>query len=356
MQNVSIKSGVFRICVGLLLLIGAGLAGFWLRSPVIVFWLGFAFTLSYASGRVAAWKSAWQRGMRGALLPGLLLTYLVQTVWTGLLYLLGLGIAALFKPVALASALTQQDFAHISALVSIGVVSGIVLYFMEGASPASMFKMAGDDAGLAEQSGAKAIDSDVVSLLDESVTPSTMFSSIHYSHADNTAPENDRYLPNQKSAGSDEKIAAAESRLKIALPESLRAIYRHQNGGHLREICAPRGITSSTPMSWDDLISPFSGYSDLIPLENLRFLYEHIEAYAFPDTEAERFPAGCQKMLVLARWYEHTLFLDYNACFENNQSEPGVAFVDFEHEHWQEHVVRWKNFSEFFSSLRFVKS
>jgi hypothetical protein len=354
MQKVSIKSGVFRISIGLTLMIGTMLAGFWLRSPLIVFWLGLALTLSYAAGRAASWKVAWQQGMRGALFIGLPLTYAVQTVLAGLLYLFGLGIATLAKRGDVASALSQHDFAHVTAITTLGVVSGIVLYWMEGGSPPSMFKMANvdDDARLASASDYQPATEDELSLLDERVTPASMFSAIHHSHIDNSQPEETRYLPNEKSEGSDAKIAMAERRLQITLPASLRAIYRQQNGGHVRDLCiVPEGTKALT---WDALIMPFTGYSDLIPLESLEFLHSHIEHYANPESEAERFPAGCERMLVLARWYEHTLFVDYNVCDANN--EPSIAFVDFEDEAWSERIMRWNTFAEFFSRLRFVES
>ncbi len=347
MQKVSLLSGVFRICIGLTLMLGTILAGFWLRSPVIVLWLGLALTVSYAAGRAAAWKLAWKHGNRSALVLGFPLTYAVQTVLAGLLYFFGLGIAAALDRGDVAKSLSQYDFAHVAAIATLGVVSGIVLYLIEGGSPPSMFNMTSNNASQDDVSSAEP-----VALLDEAVTPESIFSGIHYSHADNSKPEADRLQANESSAGSDAKIAIAERRLQVILPEALRAIYRLQNGGHVREICI--AASGNKAPDWDTVVMPFSGYSDLIPLESLEFLQSHIEHYADPETDAERFPPGCTRMLVLARWYEHTLFLDYNECDENDASEPGVAFVNFEDHAWHERILRWKNFAAFFAQLRFV--
>ena len=180
---------------------------------------------------------------------------------------------------------------------------------------------------------------------------------IHYTHGCYEGPEN-TYVdtPNADSAGSDEKIAAAETRLCVTLPEDLRALYRTQDGSSVNDLCVPKtGVETPrlyddivAPL-YDDIVAPFSGYDDLLPCESLRTVFASATDYADPEPadQSDMFPDGCAKMIILAQWYRHTLFLDYGAG-----DMPSVGFVDFEDIDWHIHCVRWPSFEVFYSSLR----
>jgi hypothetical protein len=86
-----------------------------------------------------------------------------------------------------------------------------------------------------------------------------------------------------------------------------------------------------------------------LPCETLRTVFGSVTDYADPDDaeQADMFPDGCKRFIILAQWYRHTLFLDYSAS-----DTPSVGFVDFDHTDWQAHCVRWSSFEEFFAALR----
>ena len=75
--------------------------------------------------------------------------------------------------------------------------------------------------------------------------------------------------------------------------------------------------------------------------------------YANPEAEAERFPAGCKRMIILARWYEETLYLDYNQL--GISVEPALCFTTFEDRRLLP-TRCWTNFAAFFAALRVFKA
>jgi SMI1 / KNR4 family (SUKH-1) len=191
-----------------------------------------------------------------------------------------------------------------------------------------------------------------IALLGTPVTLQNFYGNIHYSHATTEGDEAQRFTPNEKSAGSEAKIAQAEQRLGLRLPEALRALYLVQNGGGgLATLCVPNPECVQHFL-YDHITTPFSGYSDLNPLEYITTLHEAMCDYADPEAEAERFPAGCERMIILARWYEETLYLDYNQL--GSAGEPAVCFTTFEDQRLL-HTRCWPDFAAFFAALRVFK-
>ena len=95
--------------------------------------------------------------------------------------------------------------------------------------------------------------------------------------------------------------------------------------------------------------NPFGGNNELWPLQRLKTLYDVICEHADPDDPdyADQFPAGCETMIVLSRWYDQTLFLDYGSG-----ASPVVGYVDFKKSDWMERAIYWPDFETFFGLLR----
>jgi hypothetical protein len=336
-----------RLLAGFFLLASALSAGALARSPSIALPLTLTFTVAYVLGRWPAWSSAlnMQRPMR--LAGQLSITLAVQAVMVSVLYLIGRGGAAMFGSTG-TRALSTWDLGYCSIVTVVGLGLGGIVAWRERSNSFAADSARADTTG---HDGAAPAWSppDEIRLLPEPVTLGSFFSGIHYTHARYDGPENSyNGTPNADSAGADEKIAAAEARLGITMPDGLRAVYRTQNGGSINHLCVPKpGI--ETYRMFDDIVTPFSGYEDLLPCECLRMLFESITDFADPDDaeQAAMFPDGCKRFVVLAQWYRHTLFLDYSAS-----DTPSVGFVDFDHLDWQTHCMRWTDFDEFFAALR----
>jgi len=148
-----------------------------------------------------------------------------------------------------------------------------------------------------------------------------------------------------------DQIAAVEAGLGIELPAGLRELYLRQNGGSVGGLMAPRVQDPGT--AEEDWLAPFTGYDDLYTLEQLRTVFDMVEDYGRYPEDIEFFPVGGEKLVVIAQWYRHTLFLDYRGA-----GEPRVGFVNFDQygdlqtEDWDAGTVWWNSFSDFFAQLR----
>ncbi|MGL4230280.1 MAG: SMI1/KNR4 family protein, partial [Casimicrobium sp.] len=240
------------------------------------------------------------------------------------------------------------DWMYLAIVAAIGIGLGAIVVRRENNGRQAPTFMESDSTDPANDRDREPAE---IRLLPERITHETLFAGIHYTHGRTETGKYDG-TPNEKSAGSDEKIAAAEARLGITLPEGLRALYRLQNGGSVKEICAPKtGVIE--PRRYDDIIHPFAGYEDLYPLEMLRTVFDSTNDFADPDDpdQVDQFPDGCRDLIILAQWYRVTLFLDYT-----QGTPPTVGFVDFDIEDWRTGVVRWDSFDTFLASLRRYES
>ncbi len=344
------QQNLLRIVVGSLLVLSVIAAGAMVRSAWIILPLGLIYTVMFMQGRWRAWQVAIQNESASSLLSKILSTLVVQTILVALLYFIARGIAAVYNERSSAP-FSSWDTYYCLAIGSIGISLGAMIATLER-------KAISPEISHFETNQSEPIDKDdpnsngrdEIRLLSESVTPANFFDGIYYGHGTYVGPERTfDSTPNQNSTGSEEKIYAAQTNLGVELPESLKAIYRIQNGGSIDSLCTVKaGVHLAR--KYDELITPFGGYSDLLPSEKLRTVFDAVTDYADPDDEdqATMFPEGCEKMIILSQWYRHTLFLDYNA-----PGEPRVGYVDFDHEQqWQIHCVWWKNFADFFNQLR----
>ncbi len=338
---------VLRLVTGLCLLLSVLYAGAIARSPWIVLPLALIFTIAYVVGRWPAWSSAVKTQPLAKILSHLLITFATQAVLVFVLYLIGRGCAAMFGRTG-SSTFSNWDIRYSILVAVVGLGLGAIVAWRERKNPSAVLH-AFTGTTTDEIEASEWTPSDDIRLLPEPVTLQSFFSGIHYTHARYDEPEHAyNGTPNADSAGSDEKIAAAEARLGITLPDGLRALYRTQNGGSINNLCVPKpGV--ETPWLFEDVITPFSGYNDLSPCEGLRTLFESTTHFADPDDadQADMFPDGCKTFIILAQWYRHTLFLDYSAS-----DTPSVGFVDFDHLDWQTHCVRWTSFDDFFAAPR----
>jgi SMI1 / KNR4 family (SUKH-1) len=340
------KIPVLRLVSGLILVLSVVAAGAMARSAWLILPLAVIYTTVFILGRWKSWRLSIKSDPLSRVLANVFSTGAVQAILVTVLYLIGRGAASVFGNTANA-VLSSWDIFYCMSIAIAGISLGSIVAWKErGESVNSNLDTYGDDMN----TPTSAAQRHEIRLLPESINLDNFFHSIHYSHGTYEGPERIYVsIPNENSAGSDTKITAVEKRLAIQLPEKLKALYRVQNGGSIDSLCTVKHDV--TEAHWyEDLVLPFGGYDDLLPTELLRSMFDSASDYADPNDEsqAESFPEGCKKMIILAQWYRHTLFLDYNGS-----GAPKVGFVDFDHSaQWQTHCVWWDSFETFFSALR----
>ena len=146
---------------------------------------------------------------------------------------------------------------------------------------------------------------------------------------------------------SNEAIAAAERRLGIELPETLKRLYRQRNGGDTDAIWVPLK-PDPQPVFEDWRACWAHGYDWLVPLERLCTLRQAYLEWVDPDDpeEAATIPTDADARIVLAMRYEDTTFLDYS-----KPGPPRVGVIDFEAVDRSEDVW-FENFEAFLAALR----
>ncbi len=322
-------SKILRLGCAMLLLGYAVATGFSRRSLLCIFLLAVVFSVGYIAGKWHAWRT-WRLQTMGTLIAQFLTVYLIQAALVLVLYLLGAGLTGVMGRNNF-SELAMADFWLALMMMILTICSCAVFTRLENRNaelPADMAEV-------------RLNPKPEIELLDAPITPKNFFRAKHYSH-----------VGGDQSLGSDDKIALAEHKLKHDLPNSLRALYRIQNGGSLPILVIYKAGRPMTGNS-EDVIFPFGGYNDLLPLESLLTLHDLFSEFADPIEEAERFPEGCAQQIVLAAWYRHILLLDYNVL--DSFGEPGVMFTDFDDDNWRETAQRWPSFASFFAQLREMK-
>ena len=344
-----------------LLLVGAVIAaGFMQRSLWSILLLAAVFTVLYIYGKQPHWKTLISE-KPGMVVPNLLGTYATQTVMCGIFYLIGFGAKALLGETGDRAPFSMFDYQFAGGLLLLGLILGTIVnqfskrVFADLSSLLEETRAQLDDAqatlGTFTGAGRDENTADI-RLLDKPVTPSSLIAGVHFSHGEYKEDGFDG-TPNAKSAGGEDKIAEAEKRLGRELPERLKEIYRIYNGGSINEVCVVKDGVTGTELKFDDVLMPFSGYNDLYPLERLYTAWESFEHFANPEDPddmeeyGELFSHGTENMVLLAQWYQESLFLDYN-----QSGEPRVGFVDFDNRAWWEVVRYWPNFAAFFADLR----
>jgi hypothetical protein len=323
-----------RLFLGLVLLLAVFGFGFTARSPLVIAPLAVLFTLSFALGRWRAWHKALLAEQVLASIKAQWSTLLVQTLLVVLLYLLGRGLGSMlgnFTPAAFGGA----DGLALWGVAIVVLCGGAGIAMVEAQVSVAAPKVAAANAPL-------------VGFVP--VTEETFFAGHHYSNI--TKDESDESVPNPALAFVTEaQITEVEAALGVTFPPLLRRLYLRQNGGYMDGPVAPKRPNPS--MAEDDWIAPFSGYDDMTPLRFMRSLQTSIEDYADPVEQPEMFPQGAARLIILAQWYRHTLFLDYR-----HGDTPRVGFTDFDREpdlqdpKWETRAQWWPDFDSFFASLQ----
>ena len=88
-------SGPARGILGISTILIPGWFGFSYANPWIIAILGITIIPLYMAGKWQQWMHAWQEGGAPAIGKGILITVPIQTLFVGLIYLIGLGIGAL---------------------------------------------------------------------------------------------------------------------------------------------------------------------------------------------------------------------------------------------------------------------
>jgi len=156
--------------------------------------------------------------------------------------------------------------------------------------------------------------------------------------------------PSKEPAPSLADINAVEAKLKVKFPEKLIQLYQRQDGGRVNHLIAPKVENPEEKSS--DWFKPFSGYDELLKLEQITTIYDNVEDWADFDEDPGAFPINSERMIMLAQWHRETLFLDYR-----NGDAPRVGFANFDrfpnlqNDDWEPEANWWNDFDHFFSQL-----
>ena len=147
----------------------------------------------------------------------------------------------------------------------------------------------------------------------------------------------------QPLVAREDMIAAAEERLGVRLPETLRALYRIMNGGYVGWLYVP--LKADPKPVYDDWRGAFSiDYSSLAPLERLRTVAEH---YADFTDDPDEIPADADRLIVLQARYGDMTLLDYS-----RGPQPRVLIGDYDRVDEDPVDIAFENFDTFFAALR----
>ena len=325
-----------RLALTVVLLAYPAWLGFTGRAVWLIPAIGLVFALSYVMGK---WKRlGTPRLLSGGVAAGV--AFPVQIVLVGLLYLIGRGIGSLTGREGL-TPMTETDVIVFVYWGVAMVAVGALLIRLERSKPSIEEEFARQFPEL-PRSGVP-VPEDTAPAHRLSVE--TLYSSPHYSHYDNLYDEDKETTLNPEKAYLDEaQLAAIEASFGIRFPDSLRALYLRQNGGSVRDV-----FVGDPAHPDEDDLAPFSGYSDLIPATSLRTLGASIEDMADRAYEPERFPDGCDALIILAQWYGKTLFLD------TRTTPMRIGFLDFDGvekgDDWEARATWWPDFDAFLASL-----
>lgn len=335
-----------RLAASLLVVLTMVAVGWVQRSPWVVLLAAPVFTVLYALGKWNSWKLAWRSGGGSQIALSVLVTLPIQAVVAGVCYVLGVGVGRLVAGNRALAPLAASDVVTMAVLLAVGAAISFVVIRLESAAPAA--------AGFAPTpEGLPTVDEATVEPeieLDVDPTPLTLdtffVSPEHWrTNAAREALEL-RSGPVRKPplAADDDMIAAAETRLGVRLPDTLRALYRKLNGGYVGWLYLPR--VPNPGSFYDDWRGAFSiDYSSLAPLEKLRTVAEH---YSDFTDDPEDLPANADHLIVLQARYGDMTLLDYSAG-----PRPGVLIVDYDKAPGQDPVdLVFDDFDHFFAALR----
>ncbi|MEL6436692.1 MAG: SMI1/KNR4 family protein, partial [Pseudomonadota bacterium] len=247
---------------------------------------------------------------------------------------------------------TGSDIGLITAFILLMVPMTGVIAFAERAKPETLVTEK-SDATKAPDNASQAVwdeDGDFGTIARE-ITPDTFFNGWHFSRRNSTGMaltdivdhKGDKPKREPKQA-SEAMVAETEKRLGVKLPETLRNIYKVQDGGSLPTFFVPK--RPDAPRTHDNWLTAFAyDYDVLNPLKDLRSLRDDYVAYDDPDDpEATQYwiPGSDQLILIAARTGYGTA-LDYR-----NGDEPGVLLFDQNED--EKELMRFESFDAFLAA------
>ncbi|BBY50459.1 hypothetical protein MARA_39270 [Mycolicibacterium arabiense] len=316
------------------------------RSPWVVLLATPVFTVLYALGKWNAWKLARRNGGGRQIALSTLVTLPIQAVVAGVFYVLGVGLGRLVVGNRALAPLTAADTITMALLLVVGTAISVAVIRLESTAPA---KATGPSApGGPLTADAVNVEPEIELDIDPSpLTLDTFFVSPEHwrTNAAREALES-RSGPVRKppSAADEDMIAAAETRLGVRLPDTLRALYRVLNGGYVGWLYVPL-VPNPRPV-YDDWRGAFSiDYSSLASLETLRTVAEH---YADFTHDPEDLPENAEHLIVLQARYGDMTLLDYSGG-----PPPRVLLVNYDKAPGEDPVdLAFDDFDQFFAALR----
>lgn len=359
-----------RLLVGLCILFLPILFGWYGRHPLIIPILGATYVPLYVFGKMGAWRALSDAPRRTALLKATPVTFIVQTLLVAVCYLIGLGLAALFTIIDIAPTLKVQDAIWLAVFIAIIIPVTLFIAYTERPTADTLPQGdAGQPLGRPEQSAVAFISGHQITMGDDddfavhtrTITPSTFYQGPHSGRRNATGialtdivdHRGDRPKRTPKEA-SDAMIMQAEQRLAVALPETLRTLYKIQDGGALPTYYVP--IEDGVPQIYDKWITAFADdYNDLKPLDQLEILQDSYDEYYDPEYSDEsakdHWIPGADKLVILAARTGYGTALDYR-----KGPDPGVLLYDHDNVPGKMEIMIFESFDAFFSALREIDS
>lgn len=336
-----------RLVFGLRLIVSIGTiialigAGFNYRSPWIILLATPPLTVLYILGKWSSWQLAWRLGGLNRIVAAIFATIPVQAMVGGLFYLIGLGLGTLFGPATQIASLSTVDVTMTAVLFVIGLALAVLVASLSSSLPA----IAGETAPETNQKTDAVEDVE----LDIDPTPlrlETFFKSrgIHHFDAARQAMEGrgETRVEKLPIGADDERIAEAEQRLGVRLPETLRKLYRIMDGGYVGWMHV--ALKGDPRPLYEDWRGAFSiDYSSLAPLRRLTTVAAHYEDFTH---EPEEVPTDAEHMIILQARYGDMTLLDYS-----QGPEPRVVIADFDKQRDPVDIT-FENFDTFFAALR----
>lgn len=335
-----------RLAAALLVVATMVVVGWVQRSPWVVLLATPVFTVLYVLGKWDAWKLAWRSGGGPQIALSVLVTLPIQAVVAGVCYVLGLGLGRLVAGNRALAPLAAADVITMALLLAVGMAVSAVVIRLESAELA-VSNIAATTEDVHTDDGADVEPEVELDVDPRPLTLDTFFVSPEHWRT-NAAREalEARSGPVRKppSAADDDMVDAAETRLGVRLPDTLRALYRTLNGGYVGWMYVP--LVPNPGPFYDDWRGAFSiDYSSLASLEKLRTVAEH---YSDFTDDPEDLPANAAHLVVLQARYGDMTLLDYSAG-----PRPRVLIVNYDKPAGQDPVdVVFDDFDAFFAALR----
>lgn len=353
-----------RLAIGLLVLLLPAFFGWHFRNPAIIPILGALYVPLYFLGKTGAWQAMRRTGAGNALLKAAPVTFGVQTVLVGACYLIGLGLGTLFAETEMAPALGAWDGAIIAGFAVLALPACVFVAYAErqpapplpvpAVGPGGRTTYAAPPVVTAQADADFAVD-------PRRVTPETFYASAHPGRPDAAGTALTKILDHKGEKpkrlplrASNRMIAQAEDRLGVTLPETLRAIYRIQNGGSLPTYYVPR--EQGAPPTYEHWITAFADdYNSLDPLDRLQILQDDYDLHFDPEygreEDKQNWIPGADKLVILVARTGYGTALDYRSG-----PEPGVLLFDHEKGPGKLELMTFDSFDSFLAALREVVS